>query len=125
MDNFGATQGEEAPANFPAAGSVNPTEISGSTTAVVPVTAAEVAPVTPAIVSPAMTGTAEKKKRGRPRKYGPDGKLRVTMALSPMPISASIPMNGDFPSGWKNGTDRPVVSFKKKKQKPDLESPGK
>ncbi|KAM7494589.1 hypothetical protein LguiB_029198 [Lonicera macranthoides] len=136
MDNFVATKGEEPPANFlarfpPAAGSENPTEISGSTTVVpvtaaevVPVTAAEVAPVTPAILSPAVIGTAEKKKRGRPRKYGPDGKVRVTMALSPMPISASIPMNGDFPSGWKNGTDRPVESFKKKKQKPEVESPG-
>lgn len=28
-----------------------------------------------------------KKKRGRPRKYGPDG-----VALSPMPISSSIPL---------------------------------
>ncbi|KAL3738042.1 hypothetical protein ACJRO7_019553 [Eucalyptus globulus] len=35
------------------------------------------------------TATLLKKKRGRPRKYGPDGS--VTMALSPKPISSSAP----------------------------------
>ncbi|KAI6707303.1 hypothetical protein NL676_010265 [Syzygium grande] len=35
------------------------------------------------------TALPMKKKRGRPRKYGPDGS--VTMALSPKPISSSAP----------------------------------
>ncbi|KAI3918201.1 hypothetical protein MKX01_041521 [Papaver californicum] len=34
-------------------------------------------------------GTSDKKKRGRPRKYGPEG--AVSLALSPIPISASAP----------------------------------
>lgn len=37
----------------------------------------------------AMTVVPGKKKRGRPRKYGPDGS--VAMALSPKPISSSAP----------------------------------
>lgn len=51
-----------------------------------------------------------KKKRGRPRKYAADGS---SVALSPMPISASIPLTGDY-SGWKQSGGRPVDSFKKK-----------
>ena len=34
------------------------------------------------------------KKRGRPRKYNPDGSLAVT--LSPMPISSSVPLTTVF-----------------------------
>lgn len=48
-------------------------------------------------VSVGLDGTAVKKKRGRPRKYGPDGS--VTMALSPMPISSSAPPSNDYSSG--------------------------
>ncbi|KAL2330452.1 hypothetical protein Fmac_018033 [Flemingia macrophylla] len=48
-------------------------------------------------VSVGLDGTTVKKKRGRPRKYGPDGS--VTMALSPMPISSSAPFSNDFSSG--------------------------
>ncbi|KAK3036135.1 hypothetical protein RJ639_031716 [Escallonia herrerae] len=40
-------------------------------------------------VSAGVAGLSGKKKRGRPRKYGPDGPLART--LSPMPISASAP----------------------------------
>ncbi|KAJ8552764.1 hypothetical protein K7X08_020157 [Anisodus acutangulus] len=58
-----------------------------------------------------------KKKRSRPRKYGPDGKI----ALSPMPISASIPLTADF-SPWKNSGNRPVDSLKKNKF--EVETPG-
>ncbi|XP_009603504.1 AT-hook motif nuclear-localized protein 2 [Nicotiana tabacum] len=79
---------------------------------------AAVTPVNP--VSMATPSTEVKKKRGRPKKYGPDGS--VSTALSPMPISASIPLPGDF-SGWKNSGSRPVESFKKK-QKFELSSPG-
>lgn len=70
--------------------------------------------------SPAM-----KKKRGRPRKYGPDGKAvpGAVTALSPMPISSSIPLTGEF-SGWKRGRGRPVESIKKSSLfKYDFESP--
>ncbi|RDX98662.1 AT-hook motif nuclear-localized protein 6 [Mucuna pruriens] len=64
------------------------------------------APVsTPAVTPGSMEG---KKKRGRPRKYGPDGKV----ALSPMPISSSIPLTGDF-SAWKKGRGKPLESIKK------------
>lgn len=61
-----------------------------------------------------------KKKRGRPRKYGPDGKPTVT--LSPMPISASIPLAGDFP-GWKQSQVKPLTSIKRK-QKLEFCTPG-
>lgn len=55
-------------------------------------------------VSVELAGTTGKKKRGRPRKYGPDG--TVTMALSPMPISSSAPPGGDL-SATKRGKVRP------------------
>ncbi|KAK7283702.1 hypothetical protein RIF29_13416 [Crotalaria pallida] len=61
----------------------------------------------------ATPGTDGKKKRGRPRKYGPDGKLAApAMALSPMPISSSIPLTGQF-SAWKRGRGKPFESIKK------------
>ncbi|KAG7018945.1 AT-hook motif nuclear-localized protein 1 [Cucurbita argyrosperma subsp. argyrosperma] len=47
--------------------------------------------------------TTGKKKRGRPRKYGPDG--TVTMALSPLPLSSSAPGAGGF-SITKRGKGR-------------------
>ncbi|KAI9072366.1 hypothetical protein K1719_045675 [Acacia pycnantha] len=57
----------------------------------------------PATVTGTQTpGTNVKKKRGRPRKYAPDGSM--ALALSPMPIS-SILLSGDF-SGWKWGRGR-------------------
>ncbi|XP_022147096.1 AT-hook motif nuclear-localized protein 7-like [Momordica charantia] len=49
------------------------------------------------------SGTTGKKKRGRPRKYGPDG--TVTMALSPLPLSSSAPAAGGF-SITKRGKGR-------------------
>ncbi|XVF79895.1 hypothetical protein PTKIN_Ptkin15bG0027400 [Pterospermum kingtungense] len=56
-------------------------------------------------VSVGLTGSIEKKKRGRPRKYGPDGTM--ARALSPMPISSSIPAGGgEFSSGGKRGRGR-------------------
>lgn len=82
--------GAEAPSAYHVAPRTeNPTQVSGSLA------------VTTSPVSVGLTGTQEKKKRGRPRKYGPDG----TMALSPMPISSSVPPSGDFPSG-KRGRGR-------------------
>ncbi|XP_065859424.1 AT-hook motif nuclear-localized protein 7-like [Euphorbia lathyris] len=70
--------------------------------------------------SPAVTvtvtpgGTREKKKRGRPRKYGPDG--AVARALSPTPISFSAPAAAGELSAAKLGKVWPG-SFEKKKYK--------
>lgn len=75
-------------------------------------------PIVPAMTTPSTD--VVKKKRGRPRKYGPDGK--VALALSPMPISSSIPLTGDF-SAWKRGRGRPIESIKKS-YKYEFESPG-
>lgn len=104
--------GAEAPSNYHVAPrSENPTnQISGS----------------PAVgVSPAgvgLTGTTEKKKRGRPRKYGPDG--TVARALSPMPISSSAPPpGGDFSAG-KPGKVWPGSYEKKKYKKMGMENLG-
>lgn len=57
-------------------------------------------------VSVGLDGTTVKKKRGRPRKYTPDGS--VTAALSPLPISSSAPPSGDFSTG-KRGKPRGMV----------------
>ncbi|XP_028762766.1 AT-hook motif nuclear-localized protein 1 [Neltuma alba] len=54
-----------------------------------------------------------KKKRGRPRKYGPDGS--VTMALSPKPISSSAPPQVIDFSADKRGKVRPASSVSKSK----------
>ncbi|PPR94490.1 hypothetical protein GOBAR_AA26190 [Gossypium barbadense] len=91
--------------------------------------ASYVGPTVPSIVAPPPSmvvppghGTGSemmKKKRGRPRKYAPDGSLAIT--LSPMPISASIPMNGDFP-GWNQGRAQPVDTFIKKSLNYELET---
>ncbi|KAL5570030.1 hypothetical protein UlMin_026605 [Ulmus minor] len=81
------------------------------------------APVTasPSPVSVVAPGTEVKKKRGRPRKYGPDGS--VALALSPMPISSSIPLTGEF-SAWKRGRGKPVDSIKKSHKYESFENPG-
>jgi predicted DNA-binding protein with PD1-like motif len=131
-DVFGVTKGQEIPANHHApAGSTAPTpnRFTGSETPAASATptagnennipagesALALVTVTP-VIFPG-TSTDGKKKRGRPRKYGPDGK--PLLPLSPMPISASIPLAGEF-TGWKNGGGRPVDSFKKKKKKQKL-----
>ncbi|GER30536.1 AT hook motif DNA-binding family protein [Striga asiatica] len=58
-----------------------------------------------------------KKKRGRPRKYGPDGS--VAKALSPKPISSSAPLPPviDFSASGKRGKVRPVT-LPAKRQEP-------
>lgn len=76
-----------------------------------------------------------KKKRGRPRKYAPDGSLNPRASrptLSPTPISSSIPLSGDYHhSNWKRGKAQqqqhpPPVEFVKKSHKFEYESsPGK
>ncbi|KAJ0970990.1 hypothetical protein J5N97_018949 [Dioscorea zingiberensis] len=69
-------------------------------------------------VSLAMAAPA-KKKRGRPRKYGPDGS--VLAPLNPTPISASAPAGGDF---GKRGRGRPIDFGKKSQLGFELESLG-
>lgn len=75
----------------------------------------------PMPVSVVMPSTEVKKKRGRPRKYGPDG---TPLALSPMPISSSIPLSGDF-SAWKRSRGKPIESIKKSHKNEVFGSPGK
>ncbi|KAK7380195.1 hypothetical protein VNO78_32685 [Psophocarpus tetragonolobus] len=95
----------EAPQSFHV--SLNTLQFSGPTVEP-PASTPVPAPVsTPVMTSGSMEG---KKKRGRPRKYGPDGKVA---ALSPMPISSSIPLTGDF-SAWKRGRGKPLESSIKK-----------
>lgn len=63
-------------------------------------------------MSVGLDGTAVKKKRGRPRKYGPDGS--VAMALSPLPISSSAPLSNDFSAGKRGKSGG--IEYKKHKK---------
>ncbi|PKI65775.1 hypothetical protein CRG98_013847 [Punica granatum] len=75
-------KGEEAPESYRVAPRTeSPRQPDGP-----PAAGAAAAPA-PAAGSAAPASSEVKKKRGRPRKYGPDG-----VALSPMPISSSIPL---------------------------------
>lgn len=105
-----AVSSEEAPDSYRVAPrNENSAQFSGPT-----MTGPASAPPSTASASPVNaappTSTEVKKKRGRPRKYGPDG--AVALALSPMPISSSIPLTGEF-SAWKRGRGKPVDSIKK------------
>ncbi|GAB4834269.1 AT-hook motif nuclear-localized protein 1, variant 2 [Ancistrocladus abbreviatus] len=74
--------GSDAPTDYHIAPRTEKTNhVSGSTQAL----ASQVGVLLPA----ATVGTVLKKKRGRPRKYRPDGP--VTMPLSPKPLSSSAP----------------------------------
>lgn len=64
-------------------------------------------------VSLGMDGGTLKKKRGRPRKYGPDGSV-TAVALSPLPISSSAPFSNEFSSG-KQGKPK-GMEFKQSKK---------
>ncbi|CAI0403520.1 unnamed protein product [Linum tenue] len=126
-------RGDEAPESYrvapraeisnpnPNSASINPNPVQNNSTQFS-------SPPPPASSPPGSGGTLVKKKRGRPRKYGPDGSLNPT--LSPMPISASIPLTGgDFSSpstSWKRGRGRAIDSVKKQKQqhRTEHESPG-
>ncbi|CAA0836721.1 AT-hook motif nuclear-localized protein 1 [Striga hermonthica] len=97
-------KGDEAPQSYRVEPSdENPGIQSGGSTAPPP-------PVAPS-PNAADPSTELKKKRGRPKKRSGDGSAA---ALSPMPISASIPFTGDYSSAWKNSASRPVDTFKKK-----------
>ncbi|GMP96031.1 hypothetical protein CsSME_00044851 [Camellia sinensis var. sinensis] len=96
--------GSDAPSDYHVAPRTeNPSQAAGPTPA----------PTTLLGVSlPAVGGAPTvKKKRGRPRKYGPDG--TVTMALSPKPISSSAPSPVIDFSAAKRGKVRPVGSASK------------
>ncbi|XP_022735351.1 AT-hook motif nuclear-localized protein 1-like [Durio zibethinus] len=84
--------GAEAPSAYHMAPRTdNARQIGGGSTA-----------VEASLVSVGLTGSIEKKKRGRPRKYGPDGTM--AMALSPMPIASSVPPGGgEISGGGKRG----------------------
>ncbi|KAL9240398.1 hypothetical protein vseg_014623 [Gypsophila vaccaria] len=62
------------------------------------------------------------KKKGRPRKYGPGGPPKPT--LSPMPISAAIPLTGGDFSGWKQPSARPVGQVVKKAHHVEVQNLG-
>ncbi|KAL6981815.1 hypothetical protein U1Q18_023435 [Sarracenia purpurea var. burkii] len=104
--------GATAPSNYHlAAKTENPNQVAGSQ---------------PVFVSSMTAGVAETtgtKKRGRPRKYGPDGSL--ARALVPMPISSSAPppSTGGF-SADKRGRGRPIGSKNKQRHKLELENSG-
>ncbi|MBA0582814.1 AT-hook motif nuclear-localized protein 1 [Gossypium raimondii] len=81
--------GSDAPSDYHIAPrSENPTQnpTPGSALPSQPQPQSAAQPVPPPV---SVAGMPLKKKRGRPRKYGPDGS--VTMALSPKPISTAAP----------------------------------
>ncbi|MBA0735884.1 hypothetical protein Gogos_019686 [Gossypium gossypioides] len=81
--------GSDAPSDYHIAPrSENPTQnpTPGSAPPSQPQPQSAAQPVPPPV---SVVGMPLKKKRGRPRKYGPDGS--VTMALSPKPISTAAP----------------------------------
>lgn len=92
-NNTGVTViGAEAPSSYHMAPR---SEVPSQHGAVPPESGNAVLGVSP--VSLGMDGGTLKKKRGRPRKYGPDGS--VNMPLSPSPISSSAPPSSkDFSS---------------------------
>ncbi|XP_019443911.1 PREDICTED: AT-hook motif nuclear-localized protein 7-like isoform X1 [Lupinus angustifolius] len=113
--------GAEAPSAYHVAprseapNQVHATDAAAAAAATVPTTALVVSPL-----SVGLDGTAVKKKRGRPRKYGPDGSVNGT-ALSPMPISSSGLHYNDFSSG-KRG--KPRGTEYKQSNKNGLDHPG-
>ncbi|GMQ05122.1 hypothetical protein CsSME_00050273 [Camellia sinensis var. sinensis] len=108
--------GSDAPSDYHVAPRTeNPSQVTGSA----PAAAVGVSPPSAAAGFPLTV----KKKRGRPRKYGPDG--TVTMALSPKPISSSAPSPVIDFSSEKRGKVRPAGSASKQQQhKMEMENLG-
>ncbi|GMJ15017.1 AT-hook motif nuclear-localized protein 1 [Hibiscus trionum] len=102
--------GSDAPSDYHIAPrSENPNPAPGSAPPPQPQPQQAAQPGVPPPVS--VAGMPEKKKRGRPRKYGPDGS--VTKALSPKPISTAAPASViDFSAG-KRGKVKSPTSFSK------------
>ncbi|KAK7330703.1 hypothetical protein VNO77_24901 [Canavalia gladiata] len=108
--------GSDAPSDYHVAPRTdNPAPTGGSTTQIPATTGSAPPPQHPphtAAVEASLATMPAKKKRGRPRKYAPDGS--VTMALSPKPISSSAPLPPviDF-SAEKRGKIKPTSSVSK------------
>ncbi|KAJ0236364.1 AT-hook motif nuclear-localized protein 6 [Hirschfeldia incana] len=112
------TEFQQNPSFLPSVGpttAVSPLPPSPTTT----VTPGSAAAAPPPSISSAGTDLT-KKKRGRPRKYAPDGSLNPRASrptLSPTPISSSIPFYGDYHhhSHWKQGKaqQQPVEFIKR------------
>lgn len=117
--------GSDAPSDYhvaPRSTNENPSRVPGSEPIAVTAPPVSVS-FTPSPSEPAGVGGSAvlKKKRGRPRKYGPDGS--VAKALSPKPISSSAPPPViDFSAVGKRGKIRPVVLAAKPRL--ENESPG-
>ncbi|KAL8487120.1 hypothetical protein ACS0TY_023234 [Phlomoides rotata] len=94
-----------------------------------------------------MNSGEQKRKRGRPRKYGPDGSMAMVVASAPQPISVSVPptqtfspppaaatppvpaesqppMSGSISPSLKKARGRPPGSSNKKKQLEAIGSTG-
>ncbi|KAE9614185.1 hypothetical protein Lal_00016780 [Lupinus albus] len=84
--------GLDAPSEYHVAPRTENAAPAGGSTAPNPATIESVPPSLTAVVTaaPSEVPAPGKKKRGRPRKYAPDGS--VTTALSPKPISSAAPM---------------------------------
>lgn len=103
--------GSDAPSDYHVAPRTENLATTGGSTTPPPSSApGSVPPPQPAVVgaAPVAMTMPVKKKRGRPRKYGPDGS--VTMALSPKPISSSAPPHVIDFSAEKRGKVRPTAS---------------
>ncbi|KAL8114493.1 AT-hook motif nuclear-localized protein 1-like [Apium graveolens] len=121
MSRSGVTVvGSDAPSEYHVAVRTE-TPVTGSVPHVTPHVG--VSPVPAMIVPPVSVDlTALKKKRGRPRKYGPDGS--VTKALSPKPISSSAPPPViDFSVEKPRGKVRPV-GLPAKQHQPKMQMEG-
>lgn len=120
--------GSEAPSDYHVAPRTeNPSQAAGLAPAVSSQVGVSPSSAPPVAATATATATMPaKKKRGRPRKYGPDG--TVTMPLSPKPISSSAPPQPpviDFSANNKRGKVRPVGSASKQQQpKVELENLG-
>ncbi|WOL19249.1 AT-hook motif nuclear-localized protein 1-like [Canna indica] len=113
------------PSEAPASGVVleqKSAEVGGTAAATALAAVAPAAPAAGVVVGAAGAATVGpmKKKRGRPRKYGPDGSL--LRPLNPMPISASVPAGVEYTSAaavgaaMKRGRGRPVGLVSKSSQ---------
>lgn len=133
MNTSGVTVvGSDAPSEYHVAPRTeNSNQVSAGSspaeaTQVTTVPAAQVTVPAPQVVGPlalAMVVAPVKKKRGRPRKYGPDGS--VTKALSPKPISSSAPPSViDFSAEKPKGKIKPAGSANKHFSKMGMESLG-
>lgn len=119
-ESYGSGKLNEAPGSFHLTWTNdNSGQFAGGSEAPAPAPASVATTATATAATTTTPGTEVKKKRGRPRKYGPDGTM--ALALSPMPISSSIPLTGDY-SGWKRGRGKPVESIKKSSYKFEYES---